>query len=486
MDVPFGAWEPDRSELESGIADGANILPIANGWGPMPGLFVTDSAEAVPDPIIGGYATQDTSGGWLEFVAGGDKVYRLANDFTLNTIDSGRTPTDGDDWSFQQFGAYLLYTNTTDGLIAYNVETGGAVSVIAAAMNPRVVFECANQVVALDCLNANGDRDNKLLRTSAIGNHTEWAKNGADYQPIQDGGALVGGCKLTQNTAFIAQEQSLRLMQFGAMSSGSNFSLTMVSAVTGAVGMRSIVPGDGVVGFLATDGYYLFSAGGGLKNIGAERVNRWFLDTVDQSALTKVQGALDPLRKIMWWRFKRASDVSDTVTQVMIGYSLTLDRWIPPVLVPTTYLMRSATPGFLADDVDTLMDDLDFPADGRYFDGGQPQFGAFDENGKFGYFIGGSLPASITSRVANSPVSDMIGRATGIDDAPSGTLTLGTKDALSDPINWRAPAGRGRAGSYPLRGRGLNIAFRRDIPAGAQWSYAKGVDHVSASAGGRT
>jgi len=50
---------------------------------------------------------------------------------------------------------------------------------------------------------------------------------------------------------------------------------------------------------------------------------------------------------------------------------------------------------------------------------------------------------------------------------------------------WKAAESKEGSGRTPLRGRGKNIAFEYTAPAGAVWTYAKGVDFIEASAGGR-
>lgn len=490
MDVPFGPWEPDLGELArpGNIVDGTGLAPHADGWGPMPGLYTYPTADALPDQCIGVASIQTETGAWALFAAAADKIFRAGNDGALTEVASGYTPTPGDDWSFAQFGSKLLHTNATDGLNAYDVELNVLDGAIAAASKPRVIFVVANQVVGLDCLDSNSERNNKLIKTSAFSDHTNWTTNGADYQPLEDGGALVAGGALSDTAALILQERALRLMDYSAAGNGAYFALKPISMVTGSIGTRSVAFADGMAFFVATDGFYSFSLAGGLKNIGIERVNRWWSNIVDQGNLPLAQASIDPLRKIVWWRFKRASDTSTEITSVILGYAWTLDRWIPPLTVDTAYIFAIGSPSWTLDSMDGFgpLDGIDIPLDSRFWDGGQPLFAAFDGNRKLSIFDGDAMAASITSATNNSPVSEMISRATPIDDAALGTLTLGTKDALSDAITWRTPAAKGRAERVPLRGRGMNIAFRRDIPAGAAWTYARGVDYVVGASGGPT
>jgi hypothetical protein len=61
------------------------------------------------------------------------------------------------------------------------------------------------------------------------------------------------------------------------------------------------------------------------------------------------------------------------------------------------------------------------------------------------------------------------------------TLELGVKDRLDGTITWQTAQSKGENGAAPLDGRGLNIQFRSNFPAGATWNYAKGIDQVIGS-----
>lgn len=489
MDFPFGPWEPDRGETSPGRTfDASGVVPQAEGWGPMSSLSVSSGATALADTPRGVYTLTSNDGTWEVYAATATDLYKMQTDYSFTSVDTSRNLTAGDDWSMTKFGSKLLYTNTTDGLLAYDVEAGGSAVAVSAANAPRQIFVVANQVVGLDCLDSLGDRNNRLLRTSAFSDHTNWSTDGADYQSLEDGGALVGGGALSETAAVIYQERSIRLMDYTTAGSGAYFALRLIASETGSIGARSLAFADGRGFSAATDGFYMVTLGGGLVPIGTERINRWFLGTVDQANLPLVQASIDPLRKIVWWRMKRAVDLSTTVSEIIFGYAWQLDRWVPPALVQTSYLCKSATPGYTTDTADSLglLDTIDTPLDSRFWQGGQPLFAALDGSFKFGTFAGGAMAAMLQTATSNSPVSGLIGRATPIDDAADGTLALGVKDDLADDITWKAGAAKGRAGRVPLRGRGMNIAFRRSIPANASWTVAKGVDHVQAATGGPT
>lgn len=484
MQFPFGPWQPDKGEMEPGIclvADG--VLPKTIGYGPAPGLVVDDGAGALPAAPRGAISLVTDDANWRVFAGTDADIYSLDSNYEWDALGGTFNCTDGMDWSFLHFGSYLLASNTTDGLQAYNVEAPAGFSAIADAGDPAWIFQCANMVFGLNCLDQAGDRNTRLIKNSDFNDHTDWTNGAADEQPLEDGGQLLAGFDLGNGAAFILQDRATRVLQFGNAGGGALYSLRKVSDGLGSVGARCCVGYDGVVYWIATDGFRRFSMGGGIETIGAGQVDEWFFDEVDQGALDLVQGQIDPFAKMVWWRYKLQGASDDEVFERVIGYSWKWGRWVHSN-VQTTYLANIATPAILLDDLTGLVDDFDIPLDSRQFQGGQPLFGAMNGARRFGIFSGAPQAATLQTSVNNSPVTGLIGHATPIDDCASGTLELGVKDQPSDTITWKTGQTKGRAGRVPLRGRGMNISFRRNIPAGASWTYARGIDHVEGSTGG--
>lgn len=486
MQFPFGPFEPDAGELEPGVcmvADG--VLPQRAGYGPAAALNVSSGAAALAANPRGVISVVLNDGTWKVFAFTGTDVYELQSDYTWTDLGTTISVTAGDDVSAIHFGDYLLFTNTTDGLVSYNVETPAGFTSVSAAGAPRFVFTCANMVFGLDCLDNVGDRDNRLIRNSDFNSFTNWTTGAADYQPLEDGGALIAGFDLKDGAALILQERAIRLLQFGNAGGGALYALRKVADGLGSVGAKSCVGYDGAVYWLATDGFRKFSLGGGIQTIGAGKVDDWFFNAVDQSALSGVQGEVDPYTKMIWWRYKAQGAASDTVYDQMIGYSWQWDRWVTNS-VSTTYLANIATPGVTLDSMDSygVLDDIDIPLDSRAFQGGQPLFGALNSALKFGTFSGSNQEAVLTTSTAISPTTALIAWATPVDDASSGTLELGVKDEPADSIVWKTGAAKVSSGRAPLRGRGKLLAFRRTVSAGANWTYARGVDFVGAAGGG--
>lgn len=489
MQFPFGPLAPDRGAGTPGICLVANnVIPKLNGFGPRQQLVTSDTADALPAAPRGMITCLKRDGTTEVFGLTETALYQLGSDFTWTEIETGYTCTSGDDWSCVQFGNILLFTNTTDGLQAYNIETGGAPAYISAAGDPREIEVIANMVFAFDCKDDAGDRNNRLIRNSDFNDHTDWVGGAADQQPLETGGELRAGFNLRNGAAVILQANGMRLLQFGNAGGGALYSLQEISLERGVVGKKSCVAFDGVLYGISTNGFFRFTLQAGLEPIGSQFIDEQFLERVQLADLPKVQGAIDPARKIVLWRYPSDGDPSTTVTSNMYGY-----RWDTPSNPWFTweedvaYLSRIATAGYTLEDLDAFgtVDSITISWDDRFWQGGQKVFAALDPTLKYATFSGPNAAATVQTSTQNSPVTTLISWATPIDDCATSELSLGVADALSDAVTWKDQATKVSAGRVPLRGRGMNIAFEWTAPAGAAWSYTFGVDHISAASGGR-
>lgn len=482
MQFPFGPLAPDRGAGTPGICLVANnVIPIPDGYGPAPQMVLPGGGDALPSAPRGNITCIKRDGTTQVFVFTETAFYSLDASYAFVEVDDGYSCTPGDDWSCVQFGDYLLYTNTTDGMWAYNIETGGAPTYIAAAGDPRQIFVNANMVFGLDCKDDAAARNNRLIRNSDFNDHTDWTGGSADQQPLESGAELIAGVRLKSGAAVTFQRESMRVIQFGNAGGGALYSLQEIADGRGAVGAKSVIGFDGTVYFLATNGVWQFSSGG-LVPIGDGFVDRWFLSQIPTLELKDVQASIDPFRKIVLFLYPAGG--------LILGYS-----WAPSVTnrwftwsTTATYLTRLATSGYTWDAAGAIWatwDDMPtIPFNDRFWQGGQQFLAALDADYKLALYSGDNAAPTIQTSTQPSPVTGLIQWATSIDDCATSQLSLGVSDMLATALTWKTAASKTSSGRTPLRGRGKDIAFEFTAPAGATWTYAKGVDFIQASQGG--
>lgn len=472
MRAIYGPWRPDAGGPNSGFATQADgVLPQVSaagiGYGPMPGLVTATGAEALSGAPRGIFAAQKTDGSYAIVAATSAKIELMDATYQWGDVETGRTVTTGYDVSFCQFGKYVINTDTTSGMKAYDIDLGGTNTAVSAGPAAAIVFTCNNVVFA-----GNTSSNPRRLQSTAIGSHTNWTTDGADGVTFSDGGAIIGGRDLKNGTAIVFQETAMRLIQFGQ--GAALYSIQKVADGRGAVSDRAICAFDGMVFYLATDGFYKFTLAGGNEPIGAEKVNRWLARQISASDYENVQIAVDPYQKIVWFRI---------TSSLMLGYDWQLNEFTT-AQVATSALTRIATPGTSIDSLSGTIDSLDFTLDSRVLSGGGLIFGALDSSYKFATFSGQSVAATLETCAMAVPQLAMINWCTPDSDAATSTVAVGVADSRSASLTWKTGATRNDSGRVSTRARGKVFAFRETIPAAATWTYANGIEDIEVSAGG--
>ena len=477
MRVPYGPWRPDVGGPNSGFAVTADgCLPQAAaggiGYGPMPALVTASGAEALAGAPRGVITAQKADGSYAVIAATAATIELMDSSYQWTDIETGRTVTTGDDVSFAQFGKYVLNTDTTSGMKAYDVDGGGANSAVTAGPAARTVFTCNNVVFALGT-----SASPRRMASSAVGDHTNWTTGGADGKTFEDGGALVGGRDLKNGAAVLFQDTAMRLLQFGGP---ATYTIAKVADGRGAVSDRGIVAFDGMVFYLATDGFYKFTLGGGNEPIGAEKVNRWLADQITSSDYENVSGAVDPYEKVVWWRIPNSGG---TLSTLLLGFDWQLNEFFT-AQVTTSALSRLALSAVTIDSLSGTIDALDVTLDSRLLEGGALLFGALDSAYKFATFSGAAKEATLQTNDIALPQAAMANWCTPDSDASTSTIALGVSDNRHTALTWKDAASKSSSGRVGLRGRGKVLSFKETIPAGADWTYANGVEDVELSIGG--
>lgn len=468
MALPFGSWRPDldgaTKVIEGAVPQSASV---GVGYGPFPQLVAASGAEALPAEPRGIISLDRADGTWSVFAGTGTTIEMLASDYSWAEIENSRTVTTGDDVSFARFGKYLINTDTTSGMKAYDVDAGGTNNAISGAPAARFVFQCNNVLFALGTASSP-----RRFANSDIGSHTRWSGGAADGKTLEDGGRLVGGADLKNGVAVFFQESALRGIQFGA--GASTYSVVKIADGRGCVGAKTIAAFDGRAFWWDTDGPWMLTPGAAPVPIGAEKINRWAEESIGRQNYGNLQATVDPVRNLVIWRID--------------GSRLLAFNWLigefSILPASTVALARLATPAATINSLSGTIDALEGTIDGLGGGSSAPQLGALNSSRKFSLFNGPNMAATLETGRQINPVTGLVGWATPMDDCSAGTLQVGVADTASDALTWKTGNSKVRAGRVPLRARGMNLAFRRNIPAGSDWTYANGVDGIQAAAGG--
>jgi hypothetical protein len=483
--LPLGPYRPDAASPNSGFATTAeNVQPKMAGqklgYGPFSQLVQAVGAEALPADPRGNISLVKADGTYEVYFATATTIEQMDSSFQFTSVDTGLNITAGDNMSFCPFGSYLINTNTTDGMQAYNFETPAGNNAISGAPASRFVFSANNVLIALDC-----DGNNRRMQTSGLGLYNAWSSDGADGKTFEDGGALISGCDLQNGAALIGQADAIRLMQFGGAPGGAMYRITKVADGLGVIGPAALVGFNGLAFWLSSRGFYSYALGGQPKSIGAEKVNRWFLSQIATDDLGKVQAWIDPESNIVGWRYRRSGVSSTTVYEDNICYDYEIGEWFT-LSVNAALITRIATAGYTVDGpyAAILVDDNDTPVDDRLYQGGQPVLAALDENLKFATFSGTPMAATLETCEMTTFGHQRVTGVKAVIDTADATVRLGAKQRYQNSLTWGDAVALDVDGFAPVDEAGEVYALRMNVPAGSTWNNAEGFDGVEGTGAG--
>jgi hypothetical protein len=483
---PWGPYRPDAAETNTSVSPNITNAtafkdPEAGlSYGPLKGLSVPATADALPEAPRGGVSVVDRAGVYSSFIGTGSELYKLAVDFGLVSIGSGYAVPSGDNWSMAPFGNLLLATNRFDGVQEYDVEAGGTATPLAGAPVARILFPCFDCMFYGDC-----DGDNRLLINSAINDHANISSGGAGYQVMPDGEEIVGGRELTRGFGVLFQRNAVRSLN--RVGDGRIYTMDVLGAGVGAVNPDCIASINGAAFFIDTDGPQMVTQEG-IRAIGEGKVARTFIESLAANGLTNVQAAIDPKYARVRWRYKRFDVDSDTVFQHALDYYWRLDEFVA-VEDESSYILTLGTPGYDMDSIDALYPSMDDPTmpdmDSRFWFGGEPTLGGLNADFQFGTYEGMNLAAILESGTITLANSLMLRSLKPVTDSPNSTIAIAARDALNATRAYSADEyGIQRSGVVRIRARGKNLSARQTVPAAEIWTFARGIDDIVGQAGG--
>jgi hypothetical protein len=481
--LAIGAYRPDMAETNNGVS-----LAILNAilmrdelgvaYAPHPSIGTLSTAVALPSAPKGITSVVTRAGGYQAYAGTADKLFKIAADGTYTEIGTGYAVPSGDQWSMAQFGDYIYFTNTFDGLVRYNIETGGAVTPVSGAPKGRIIFPLFNTLCMLDC-----DGDNKLLKTSKINDPTVWSGDASNrYQFFPDGEELVGGGELSQGLAVIFQRNAIRVLT--RTRDRSIFISDQLALGIGAQSPQSIVIVRGWAYFVDTDGFHRTN-GGGTEPIGKGKVSRTFIKSLASNALVSVQGAYDPEYNRVLYRYLTSTALDADICEDVLAYHIDEGEWVP-IDLDTAALITMSSPGYSLDELDVFgtIDTLPYPLDSRAWKGGEPRLAAVGSDLKFGFVSGASLACTLETGASLGVQRELVNAIRPVTDAATATVQIGVKEAVKDDFTWKAAQTIQPSGLARVRGSGKIKSFRANIPAGATWSFFRGFDSAEGAAVG--
>lgn len=487
MRAAAAEYAPDRAKIDPKTSDSIkNVIPNADGWGPFPELQAYSGALS---GVCKGAILARNSDGSYSVAAGTATTLEILSGTTWQNKSGTSAPytlSDSDFWSFTQARNQIFAANINDPVQEFTLGSSSVFADLGGSPPQAAHVWTESGYLALG---RHQNAETRIQRSGLLDfDHWTLGEKGCTRQDLVDGGWVMGAAGDSRGAFIFSQGKVRRLINQPGMEIG--FTLEEVESSRGAISAYGIVSVGSMIFFLCEDGFYRL--GSPSSPIGAQRIDKTFLDDVELEDLPLVQGVADPVRKMVWWRYRSTSNSSTDYTDKLLGYHWQLDRWCYAE-VNLEYMLPAASPGYTLEELDTVLgytslETIPYSLDSRVWKGGRPAFSGFDTAHKLGFFEGDPLEALLDS--ADIPMGGE-GRTAFVRGwRPMGDVTgaygqVGVSSTMGGSKTWGAETAQNATGLIPCRASGRTHRYRLRIPSGTAWNHFVGIETEGRTAGRR-
>ncbi len=470
--VTFGEWLPDQPGVIGALTTAKNCFPKAVGYGPFP--QEVDYSDAAPQNLTAAAAAKDTNSITSIYAAGTTRLFKLdTSDFSWDDI-SATTYSGTSGWKFTQFGNSLIAANESNTMQYIDVMSGTTFADLAADAPKAKFVTVVRDFVVSGYQSANKNR----IQWSGINNEKTWttsATTQADFQDVPDGGfvqGVTGG-----EFGLVLLERSIVRMSY--VGTPLIFQFDNIARNRGCFEPNSVIQWQGITYFLGDDGFYACD-GQNLKNIGAEKVNRYFFNSLKESDLGNMSAAIDPINNLVVWGYPTVDlDYRVLVYHVPTGkwsYSDSTATRVAPVSTPSITLEG-------LDAFSASLDALGISLDSRNWLGGKLLLLGIDGN-KLITFTGASKTATIeTADISADANQSMVTMLKPIVDGGTGSASIASRLQLNQTVSF--PSVTAANSENRIGARSYGRYHRVKLEPSGNWTTAIGMDVEIQQAGTR-
>ena len=470
--VTFGEWLPDQPGVIGALTTARNCFPKAVGYGPFP--QEVDYSDAAPQNLTAAAAAKDTNSITSIYAAGTTRLFKLnTNNFSWNDI-SATTYSGTSGWKFTQFGNSLIAANESNTMQYIDVMSGTTFANIAVDAPKAKFVTVVRDFVVTGYQSAYKSR----IQWSGINNETTWtasATTQADFQDLPDGGfvqGVTGG-----EFGLVLLERSIVRMSY--IGTPLIFQFDNSARNRGCFEPNSVIQWQGITYFLGDDGFYACD-GQNLKNIGAEKVNRYFFNTLKESDLGNMSAAIDPINNLVVWGYPTV----DLDYRVLV-YHVPTGKWSYADSTATRVAPVS-TPSITLEGLDAFsasIDALGISLDSRTWLGGKLLLLGISGN-KLITFTGASKTATIdTADIETDNNQSMITMLKPIVDNGTGSASIASRLQLNQTVSF--PSVTAANSENRIGARSYGRYHRVKLQPSGDWTTAIGMDVEIQQAGTR-
>jgi len=463
--IAFGEWMPDQSGISGALMEAKNVVSSAIGYGPVPSAVAF--SDAATENLLSLYAAKNPDSTTQLFTAGFTKVYTCDGVGALTQVNTGYTASERP--RFTQFGKRVIFANNAEKLQSWTLGSSTAFANLSSdAPIAKFVTVVRDFVVAANTYESSAQEQYRV-RWSDINNETNWttsATSQADYQDIPDGGQIVGIRGGEFGLIFL--ERAIHRMSY--VGTPFIFQFDNISRNKGCMVAGSIAQYQGITFFLSDDGFYMCD-GQNVIPIGAEKVDKFFLNDASESDYTTMSSAVDPIRKLVLWNY-----VSTSGDRKLLIYNFSTKRWTYGD-AGTDYISEASSANVTLEQLDSIngsIDALTTTLDSRLYVGGKYFLGGTFGNQIMTY-TGANLSADLQTGDIDLGGQSIVTLARPQVDGGSADVSVASRALLSQSINFGTAVSADSENRCSLRSGGRYHRIRVQ-PTGSNWDAAVAVD----------
>lgn len=479
MIIPFGEYAPDLPDLgNQGATVANNVIPYLNGYKSLPSTV--GYSTALDAYCRGAASFVDKDGTVSSYAGDAAKLYRLVSaTMTDSSRGAGYTLTSEAYWEFTKWGNKCIATNFDDEIQVITLGGSAFADLGGTPPQARHINTIGSFVVVGNTYDASDGNVPYRVRWSGFENEATWAVSAttqADYQDLYGNGGWVQNISNLQGRGLIFQEQAIWIMSY--IGSPIVFQFDLVSDGIGALCPRSVAISGNRAYFIANDGFYAYS-GGSVEPIGANKVNRTFINDLNTDYAHRVTAARIPGHPVIIWSYPGASSADGTPNKCVL-YNYVSNKWATADLSnELIYISKSI--GVTLDGLDALgytdMDSATMPSlDSREWMGGSENLAIFDTSHKQALFTGTAMSGSIETGESqlNPGGRAEITEVTPLVDGGTHTVQVGKRETQAGTVSWGSEVSESSDGKCQVRSNSRYHRIR--VNTSGSFSNAIGVE----------
>lgn len=481
-EIPFGEWLPDQPPVNnSGAVEALNVLPADGSYVPFPSHSPGGFNETLSDPCRGAIAI-NLDNDSVQIFAG--TVNGLASKIGGGPWGGLVTGAFSDEhaWQFIRTNEQVVLMHqdyapgrTPVGSLASWTLVGGNPPHAACGAQVGDFLMLGNLLVDPD---DGGTAYPARVRWSGFNNiDAPWITSTATQADFQDmppeGGPVIAIAGRDVGTIF--QERVISRATYRGPP--DIFEFAHLETKRGALGRDCVVDLGANKFFIAEDGFFLWNGTNSVP-IGDGKVNRYFFNRLQYNHRSRIVGAVDFANGCIVWAFPTSSS---GVLDEMIMFSYRENRWAHSIQT-MEYIFNSAASNITLDELTASLESyttsFDSPA---YQTGGRSRLAGFNQLHTYGLFDGVAMEATMDTaefsgengrRVYTAGVRPVVDLT-----SPVARVSVAMRDQMmGQALSFSTPVLQEIDGQSPILADARYMRFRVNLPAGAAWTHAVGVD----------